>query len=74
MANGKYEITEEIFKSMKPADREWIMFTTFNEQRVTCNRRFQKIEKRKFINTAASSAGGFLGGIIAVIGKAKIFG
>ena len=67
--NGKYEIDENTFKAMSGDDQAWIMFTTFNEYRVTMETRVKKLEKAKWWNTAASAVGGVFGGIIAVIGK-----
>lgn len=36
---------------------------------ISCNDRISKLENRKKFDTAASAAGGFLGGLIAMVGK-----
>jgi len=38
-----------------------------------CAKRFDVIEKKKWVNTAASAVGGFFGGVAAVIGKFIFF-
>ena len=38
-----------------------------------CDGKFQKMEGRKIINTAAAAGGGFFGGVAAVVGKWFIF-
>lgn len=35
-----------------------------------CDERIKKLEKRKWLNTAASAAGGFIGGFVAVLASA----
>ena len=44
--------------------------------RMGCDERFINLEKRKWINTAASAGGGMIGGFLAIITalKFKLFG
>lgn len=55
-----FDLTSDIAKNLK-------------EHPVECNKRFVKIEKRKWFNTSVAAISGVVGGFIAVVGK-KYFG
>ena len=68
MANGFYEIDETTFKKMGPTEQNWILFTTFNRYRSTCEGRFNSIEKKQklegFGRISASAVFGSIGGYL----------
>ena len=74
------EITEEKFKKLPACDQNWIVLQTFHKQTMACDNRFCSAEKeidalkaRKWLHTGASAIGGFVGGIMAVVGKSVFF-
>lgn len=69
MANGFYEFDEKEFMQLTTKQQNLLIFKTFNSYRQETNRRIKHLERRRFINTAASAVGGFFGGISAVIAK-----
>lgn len=73
MSNGDFRITEEQFKNMKPEDRDWMLFNTFNVYRDACEQRFRNIEKKQKVESVlrigVSAISGFVGGFTAMIMK-----
>ena len=64
------------FKKLSADDQNWIILKTFHVQTEKCDNRFcavereiDKIHKRKWVHAWASGIGGFVGGVMAVIGK-----
>lgn len=73
MPNGEYNIDEETFKGMTVKQQNWITYTTFNQYRNKTDGRLKRLERRKKVDTAVAGSGGFIGGIIAVLGKYLLF-
>jgi hypothetical protein len=77
MNDIEIQISEQKFKKMEPADRDWTILMTFQAQTEECDKRFctvegeiNKIKSRKWFHAGASAIGGFIGGVTAVVGKA----
>ena len=73
---AEIEVSEIEFKKLPQSDQNWIVLQTFHTQTEKCNQRFclceneiDKINSRKWYSAGASAIGGFVGGIVAVIGK-----
>ena len=76
MNDIEIQTSETEFKKLEPVDRDWIILKTFHTQTMECDNRFclverevDKINKRKWVHAGASAIGGFVGGVVAVIGK-----
>lgn len=81
MANGDMPSWDE-WHGLTEEQREYSLYKTLDainqkvqgydtlcgERKETCDSRFEKIEHRKLYHMAASTVGGVIGGIIAVIG------
>lgn len=81
MAHGEMPSWDE-WHGLTEEQREYSLYKTLDsinhkiqsddalclERKGTCDARFEKIEKRKLYHMAASTIGGIIGGIIAVIG------
>ena len=63
--------TERDFRKMLYDILAWDAQCT-QERRDECNSRITKLEKRKWLNSAASFIGGIVGGVIAVISRALL--
>ena len=71
MANGSYEIDEQTFKSWSLKEQNWIQYKTFNAQRVFCDKRFCKIERKKWLHLGAQCLSGIVGGALVLVGFIK---
>ena len=79
--NGKYELDKETYMNMSVEEQNWIMFKTYNSDRVDseehrkhCDDRFCKLEQRKKTDTAIASGSGILAAIGAMFTKWITFG
>ena len=76
MNDIEIQTSETEFKKLAQSDQNWIILKTFHYQTEKCDNRFcavereiDKINKRKWIHAGASAIGGFVGGVVAVVGK-----
>ena len=74
MTNGKMPSWKE-WSGLKEDQRQYSLYKILSsiseqssERKITCGKRFRKLEKRKRWNSAESLAGGIIGGILAIIG------
>lgn len=65
MTNG-LRIKKEEFKKIPSPERDWIIYDNIASQ----DKRIEKLEKGRKVDKTVSALGGFVGGIVAVIGKA----
>ena len=81
MPNGFDQIAKEDFEQIKNTDVKLnIIFgyvknthDALQDQKVVCDGRFVKLEKRKNKDSAIAGGGGLFGGILAIIGKWYLF-
>lgn len=64
--NGfEVEMDEETFKSLKPADQNWIIMRTVVGHQIPCQQRFDKIEKKQNVATGLTALAAMVGGALA---------
>lgn len=66
-----FNITKESWAKMPENERSWVMYSTFVSHRRSCDSRFRKLERRKYVYGGIQAIAGMIGGMIAYLSFGK---
>jgi hypothetical protein len=69
--NGEFTISKERWEDMTETERSWILYDTFIQHRESCNKRFCRLERRKWLDKAFALAGGAGAALATIFGLQK---